>query len=323
VKRIWTLISLFILIGWLVQFGRVEAQSGADLFNQSALGVIEEVNSLRGQKKLPLYQVNTILMQIAQRQAEYIASNGVITHFDANGMPAFKRALSAGYMVAGDLAKGGYFSENIHAGLNLSSSEVVGIWQKDSDHLKTLISPDLREVGVGVALGNGLTYYVLDAGTSTDAFSNTPSALTITFTAVPGTPGVRIITSTPLENGAIYHIVQPNEALWSIAQAYNLTIAELKNLNGLSSNQIFVGQKLLIKKRGDSTITPTPTILVTLGIPTSTAKSRSLPTPTLRPTVMPTPPASREASSRIVIGIFVFALLAAGLGLWIGKKKSE
>ncbi len=142
-------------------------------------------------------------------------------------------------------------------------------------------------------------------------------AISATSTPTP------IITSTPLENGEVYHIVQKHEALWSIAIAYNTTIEHLKLLNGLSTDEIFEGQKLLVFKPEPETATPTKTITATLGIPTSTAARPVAPTITSTPTPMPTPPSTLQ-SGGVVLGLIVLiALLAAGLGSWLGGKKPE
>nr|WP_298287316.1 LysM peptidoglycan-binding domain-containing protein [uncultured Lutibacter sp.] len=44
------------------------------------------------------------------------------------------------------------------------------------------------------------------------------------------------------------HNVKEGDTLYSISKKYNLTIQELKILNGLNSNNISVGQTLLITK---------------------------------------------------------------------------
>lgn len=62
-----------------------------------------------------------------------------------------------------------------------------------------------------------------------------------------------VTTTTPApvqENDKDYHTVRPGETLFRIASIYNLTVDELKSLNGLSNNEISVGQKLKIKKNG-------------------------------------------------------------------------
>jgi LysM repeat protein len=324
-KRYCIFLSLLLTLILFFPKG-VEAHPRQVYLNLTAEDVIAGVNSLRALNNLPTYQINSVLMVIAQSQAEYMASTGVITHFGTDGSRPYQRAISAGYPVAGDLTFGGFFSENIHAGANLSAAEVVDIWKADADHLKTMISPDLKDIGVGVAVENGITYYVLDAGTSTGSTSEiqTPSSLVVASASVPGTLGTGtafVITSTPLEDGTVYHIVQPEEALWSIALAYNLTIDELKRMNQLSSNNIFIGQKLLISKHEVSTATLEPTITVTLGISTSTATHPVTPTTTFTPTPLPAPPASGQSGRMVVSAIVIVALLAAGLGVWLSRKK--
>ena len=43
------------------------------------------------------------------------------------------------------------------------------------------------------------------------------------------------------------HTVKTGETLFSISQLYNISVDQLKKLNGLSGNEIRVGQKLTIK----------------------------------------------------------------------------
>lgn len=45
-----------------------------------------------------------------------------------------------------------------------------------------------------------------------------------------------------------YHIVEKKETLYSISKRYNLTVEELKNINGLRSNNLDIGQELKIEK---------------------------------------------------------------------------
>lgn len=52
----------------------------------------------------------------------------------------------------------------------------------------------------------------------------------------------------PNQNSEIY-IVKRGDTLYSIARDNNITISELKQLNNLSNNTIYIGQQLLLKKR--------------------------------------------------------------------------
>lgn len=303
----------------------VLAQPAQYSANLSAAEVIAEVNALRASNGLPPYEVNSILMAIAQSHAEYMASSGVMTHYGADGSRPYQRAIAAGYSVAGDLSRGGFFSENI--GSATSASAIVENWQGDSLHLNTMISPDLKDVGVGVAIADGRTYYTLDAGLSTDALVVDSSAPSTTgadpFAVATSTSATLqpLTTSTPEEDGTVYHVVQANEALWSIALAYDTTIAELKRLNRLATDEIFVGQKLMISQIEIDTPTVEPSITVTLGIPTSTATFPVTATRTFTPTPIPTPPASRQSGGAVVGGILIVALIGAALGTWLGRRK--
>jgi spore germination protein YaaH len=130
--------------------------------------------------------------------------------------------------------------------------------------------------------------------------------------------------STPREDGAVYHDVQYGQSLWSIAIAYGTKIDEIKRLNNLTSNEIYLGQKLLIKNAG----TATPT--VTAAAQTETPQQTSTSVPTLVPgtaTIAVTPTSTAEPQASAKTGgiwtwiIIVIALLAAGIGTWLGTKK--
>ena len=109
-------------------------------------------------------------------------------------------------------------------------------------------------------------------------------------TAPPPGP---VVVSTPREDGAIVHIVQPGETLIGVANAYDISLADLLALNGMNENSfIYENQELII--RGPNTPTPTAT-------PTETPTP--LP-PTPRPTrtprpMTPTPEATAEAAEEL------------------------
>jgi uncharacterized protein YkwD len=318
-KRFLLLMSIALLsltIG-LFPSEQVGAQPEHFSSNSAALEIIAEVNALRASNDLPPYQENSILMDIAQTHADHLASTGVVTRFSAEGLSPAQRAVAAGYSVAGNLLLGGIFAENVHSGAGETSAQVVNIWKIDADSLNVMTSPDFRDVGAGVSISNGVTYYVLDVGASTG------KVLTPITTHTTDTQSAPVSTSTPLANGEVYHIVQKNEALWSIALAYNTTIENLKSLNGLATDQIFIGQKLLIQKPEPATVTPSPMVTATFGIPTSTSTKPSAPTITSTATPLPTPPNSPQ-SAEIALGIIVFiALFASGVGAWLSGKKPK
>lgn len=52
--------------------------------------------------------------------------------------------------------------------------------------------------------------------------------------------------TTPPETSDIY-VVKSRDTLWSISQKYGVSVADIKNWNGLKSDVITVGQKLIVK----------------------------------------------------------------------------
>lgn len=56
------------------------------------------------------------------------------------------------------------------------------------------------------------------------------------------------ISATKVEQPNEYYTVKKGDTLYSIASANNLTVQELKDLNNLTSNNLSIGQSLLIKK---------------------------------------------------------------------------
>ncbi len=290
----------------------------------NAYDVIDAVNALRSSHGLAPYNAHAILMQTAQTQANYMSATGQVTHYGPDGSRPFQRALAAGYPVAGDLSLGGFFSENIQAGTNLTPEEAVQAWTGDAPHLNTMLSPNLSDIGAGVAQDGNYFYYVIDCGlASGSSVSYTPST---GGTFIPGgeaTIPVAIV-STPNEVGAVVHVVQSGQTLWQIALAYQVKVDEIRRLNNLGSeNTIYVGQKLLIQQAVTPS-PPAPTPTRTLDPSTSTPLPpfeifTETPTETITP--VPAAPASGSAGGFAVVSILVVALVAAAVVSWAGRQR--
>jgi len=52
-----------------------------------------------------------------------------------------------------------------------------------------------------------------------------------------------------LQEGEELYTVQQGNTMFSIAKQFGMEVEELKALNGLSSNQLVVGQKIKVKKK--------------------------------------------------------------------------
>lgn len=305
------LASLLLLLGQATFTRPVWAQAS------SPSELIQAVNALRASYGLQPYTMDGELMALAQAHSEYQASIGTLTHTRADGSGP------------GDL---GITSENIAGGPNLSAQGAIDQWTDDYWHLNTLIGYESGGVGAGMAVKDGFVYYTLDV-------RNTGSLNDLAHTVTPGQAAteegptgqpqaaassetvVAVQTVTPRDNGAIIHVVQPGQTLWSIALAYNTHVDSLIALNGLSATQpvIYAGQKLLVRPAYTATLSPTasetPVPPTHTPLPTNTLRptrpTRTLaPSPTL--TIRPLMQDLQQLSGRAVAMIVV---LAIGLGL--------
>ena len=298
----------------------------------SAYDLIDAVNALRASNGLSPYNISSILMYTAQNQADFMAANGIVTHSGPEGVNVTDRLLAAGYPLAGDLSLGGFRSENIISGSeDMPAEDAVSQWTGDAPHLTTMLSPNLTEIGAGVAIASGRVYYVIDA--AHPVTSGAPLALT---TVVEGgsaepvneAPSSAMVISTPNVDGDVIHDVLFGQTLWQIAVSYDVKIDDIKRLNNLFDNNIYPGEKLLIRK-AVITLTETPT-----GIPTLTAtvlpSATASPAPTAVksastsvPAVAPEKMAANETIMGVAIGIIALALLGGGMFTWFGGAKKR
>lgn len=95
-----------------------------------------------------------------------------------------------------------------------------------------------------------------------------------------------VVTATPNSDGDIYHTVLYGQSLYAIATWYGVTVGKIKELNKLTTDSIYEGQKLLISIKPTPTITPTRT--ATVPQPTRTPSATRMP-PTPMPTITVTP----------------------------------
>jgi LysM repeat protein len=261
----------------LVLFGnstRGSAQAG------DPYALIDAVNNLRAANGLPAYQTNSILMSIAQGHSDYQAAIGQVTHTGAGGTRPRDRAAAAGYGGGGTF----FISENIAGGNDLSVDEVISWWLGDAPHTQTMLGANYKDIGAGVAVSNGFVYYTIDVGYAAGSGSNSPPAATYNPGGPTPIPIFMVQTATPNPDGSVVHTVLSGQTISRIAEAYGLTEAELMALNNLTSDAIYVGDKLIIRL----TSTPGPTATIT-ATTTPTRAATATRHPTRTPTVSSTP----------------------------------
>ena len=266
--------------------------------------LINTVNSLRASNSLNAYEVDDLLMQIAQSHAEYMAEIGQITHARADGS------------TPGTLG----FSENIAGGTNLTVQVVVYSMWTDADNWSTMVGFRFGKIGAGVVEADGNYYYVLVVEETQLGLSAQPT-INYQITADPNLVS-DVITATPQLDGSIIHEVLDGQSLWSIAIAYNITINDIIVWNNLLPTPvIFVGERLVVQ------IAPTPTLSPTITNtsipPTRTVRPTQTPitprpTASITPSPMPTqkPPFSiydMERSQRVTIGVGIAIICLIGL----------
>lgn len=85
---------------------------------------------------------------------------------------------------------------------------------------------------------------------------------------------IPIYTPTPGPDGKIIYVVQANDTLLRISIISGVPVEEIKKVNGLTSDTIFEGQRLILGYAGpaEATFTPGPTPTPTEILPTPTPK---------------------------------------------------
>ena len=281
----------------------------------SAYDVIEAVNDLRADYNLAPLTTNTSLMVSAQNHTDYLASIGYANitngHVGADGTDALDRAIAAGYPVAQgiDVQDCWAYMGNTAPTSRLFSD--ANIWN-DSIHMAYILHENGKDVGVGVSEKDGYIYYDLVISFIYGSGSTTSTTSLVITPKVSTTPQVvPVAISTPDADGSIKHIVQPGQALWSIAITYGTTVEHLQALNNLSAKAvIYEGETLLIRLA--NTPTPSPTITPTPRPPTRTPVP-----PQLAETVEPNAAADNQSLlgglDRTTIGLIL--VLVCGIGL--------
>ena len=297
-------ILLFLMTVAIHQPVNAQAGSAADLINA--------VNQLRKDQGLAPYTIDSYLMSFAQSHSDYMASLGRWTHTRADGTTSIQYGIK----------------ENVAVGNDMSVHHCVNVIWADWIHWQTMTGYASGKVGAGMAVADGKVYYTLNVLPQGSSVNQPPPVTHTSGTTSQTTQNqpiavAQIITSTPDSEGAIIHIVQSGDTLWTIAQAYDVPIDQILRNSGLSqgTTTLFVGQALIIQTASDPTPTLPPTDTPEPGTPTPTQPRPTLtpiPTRTPMPTVTPTtPPSALHLALGDGKNVGLGLILASGLGLII------
>jgi uncharacterized protein YkwD len=312
-QRIFTILTfLSIITLFFIPSQPVQSQAG------TAAQLLAEINGVRAANGLVPLVENIYLNLAAQVQADYIAETGIGSHIGEDGSTVSDRALAVGYGEGATI----WATENWAKGPGLTASACVyDMWVTSPDHLDNILTTWHNEFGAGVALDiNGFTVYVAVFGhtsNSTVPVQDQPTTISSEPTATQEPYIQPVTTSTPNPDGSVIHIVQPGQSLWAIADAYDVSLADILALNGLTEEDaIFPDQQLLILP-ASVTLTPTSETPVAEDFtPTPQPSPTPTETPQITPTAdEPTPTPTPEKKPSFIANIFSGDTLWVGIGL--------
>ncbi len=278
-------LSTFLLILTLVMPILAVPRSTASADTISPGEIISLVNNLRAANGLPALAEDATLDSTAYSTAAQMAANGVCAHIGN----ARERIAAAGFGGGSNI----FATENMACATSGDIGWLQSVWADDV-HMWPMTQERYTHVGAGAYTGgNGVTYYVLHAayigegGSASSGSAPAAAEAAQADTAVPSEPLVEpVFTVTPQSDGSIVHVVKYGQALSTIATWYGVTIDQIKQLNNMINENIYVGQNLIIRLAPTATITPTRT--VTPRQPTRTPSLTPTPTRQVTPST-PTP----------------------------------
>jgi len=221
------------------------AQSGP------AAEIFQLINEFRASQGLPPFQYNGALATAAQNHANWMAANVIFSHTGAGGSSPLSRAMAAGYS--------GSVVENIVGGWSMSPRQGLIWWQNSPIHYNTLVTSSYPQAGVGFATNGQENMYVLVVGRPPGPYenarrpeSNVPSAAPLIITPIE--------LAQPREDGSIVHVMQQGQALWTVAAYYDVDLAYLYLINGLTENDfLHPGDEVTVRLADGQEPPPTPT----------------------------------------------------------------
>jgi uncharacterized protein YkwD len=251
-RRSVPMAGLALLAGALV-LGAARTEAAPRL--QSASELIEAVNQFRATNGMGPLKVDPILSYVAQAQTDYNVSTGQLSHYGPDGSRPRDQAIAAGYGGGSTV----FISENIAMGSSLTTAGAVEMWTGDEPHLNTMLGQYYRDVGAGVGETDGDTYFTLVTGYVAGGLSANSTAPVFGSGSLTGGGPQPVITVTPQADGAVVHVVEEGQTLWTIAAVYGIDLAQLLSLNGMTEDSfVHPGDRVIVRAGPTETATTAP-----------------------------------------------------------------
>lgn len=131
-----------------------EAPVGVDVLRQQ---VIAWINSERQAQGLSTLRESATLERSATGHACDMATRGFFGHEGPGGPDLKQRMRKVGYRYRAA-------NENIAKTSSSSVDQVASLWRNSAGHMANVLSPTVREVGVGIVAQGGKIYWVTNSG---------------------------------------------------------------------------------------------------------------------------------------------------------------
>ena len=304
-KRVFvpTVFVCVLLMTLAILFGapRPSLASDVDEMMFSPSDLINGINAYRQQNGLYTMGSNSILARAAQAQAEYQSSLGYWTHTGADGSSPMDRAYAYGYGGGKKI----FATEITYCGGMGTAADAIAWWKTSPVHNSYMLTSQYVEMGAGEASGNANCFTVL-MGWITDVSAPSSSASTdstggddVDYTGQDGTTIqaqliVPVTKAEPKDDGSVWHVVMPGQAMWNIWALYSedypdLTIDKLYEMNDLSVWDYLVeGTELLIYDGNGATGAGGQSAVVENAVAETVAAETATVGPVMSPTPRPT-----------------------------------
>lgn len=205
---------------------------------------------------------------------------------------------AAGFMLAGPVQSASAKTVTVKSGDT--------VWQ-----LANKYGVSMSQLEKSNHLKNGVIYagqkLVLSSSKTTTTNTTTTTTKTTTKKANAAAASVSSLPSTSTATASTY-TVKSGDTLWKISKKYGVSLAQLKQWNGLKSDMIAVGQKLAVKKTAatrSSSVAATTTPKATKSGTTTAAKSATTKAAT---TSTPTKATTTKADAAVTTSVASYAV---------------